>query len=63
VCGDFYSIWTYNSDSVVIAQNESANNQPQGGCDGGAWDADNGSTNVNIYRNYSNNDWALYHPP
>jgi hypothetical protein len=58
VCGDFYSIWTYNSDSVVIAQNESANNQPQGGCDGGAWDADNGSTNVNIYRNYSNNDWG-----
>lgn len=52
-------IWTYDSTSVTIQDNESYNNHTSGGTDGGGFDLDGGTSNSVLQYNYSHgNDGA-----
>ncbi len=60
-------IWTYDSDGVVIQQNESHDNKTNGPADGGGFDLDQNTRNSAVQYNYSHGNagagYLLAHAP
>ncbi|MEP7382686.1 MAG: right-handed parallel beta-helix repeat-containing protein [Gemmatimonadota bacterium] len=60
-------IWTYDSDGVVIQQNESYDNRTNGPADGGGFDLDQNTRNSVVQYNYSHGNagagYLMAHAP
>ena len=57
-CGSFYGSWSFESTKTIHRMNEVYNQTQTGGCDGGAFDLDDGVADSLIERNYSHNNFG-----